>query len=106
MLIANPTKLAAANLPDHARSVGLDMAKFDACVASGIRSRIEQYLQEGTKLSITGTPAIFINGIFMGGSQPAAAFEKVIEDEFSRGAAGSRGSPTATCPLGQQAPRP
>jgi protein-disulfide isomerase len=91
VLIANPTKLAAANLPEHARSVGLDMAKFDACVASGkYRGQIEQDLQEGTRLGITGTPAIFINGIFMGGSQPAATFEKVIEDELSRGAAGSR----------------
>ena len=40
--------------------------------------------QEGRLAGVTGTPAFFINGIPLTGAQPAAAFEKIIDEELAR----------------------
>jgi protein-disulfide isomerase len=84
-LFQDSSKLSSAHLAEHARSIGLDVSTFDACVAAGkYSSSIEADLQDGTRIGITGTPAIFINGIFVGGAQPAAALEKAIDAELAR----------------------
>jgi protein-disulfide isomerase len=92
-LFAIPSRLDSASLNEHARAVSLDVGAFEACVAGGkFVSSIEADLQEGTKIGITGTPAIFVNGVFVGGAQSAAALEKAIDAELMRQAntAGTR----------------
>jgi protein-disulfide isomerase len=84
-LFVQSPKLAADDLKRYAKEIGLDVDKFDACVAGGAQSAaVQKDIDEGTRLGITGTPAFFINGRFLNGSQPLDAFSKVIDDELTR----------------------
>jgi protein-disulfide isomerase len=83
-LLASPS-LAVAKLKELAREVSLDQKKFDACVDGGSkRAAVDSDAQEGRLAGVSGTPAFFINGIPLVGAQPAAAFEKIIEEELAR----------------------
>ena len=35
------------------------------------------------KAGVSSTPGFFVNGVFLSGAQPEAAFEKIIDDELS-----------------------
>src|SRR5437867_2244179 len=60
-LYTAPSKLEPENPAEHARSAGLDEARFRSCVANGkFRTQIEQDLQDGTKAGVVGTPTFFI----------------------------------------------
>ena len=92
LFTASP-KLSADDLKRYATEVGLDGTKFDACVAGGShKAAVQQDLDEGKELGITGTPAFFINGRPLSGAQPLEAFTKVIDDELTRVATLEKGS--------------
>jgi protein-disulfide isomerase len=40
-------------------------------------------LAEGNRVGVSGTPAFFVNGRFLSGAQPFAAFQEAIEDALS-----------------------
>ena len=95
-LFASQAKLDAGALAGYARSVGLDEKQFDSCVAGGkYRGKIEEDVQDGTRIGVGGTPAFFINGVFLSGAQPAAAFEKVIDEELAYAAGEPPAEPSA-----------
>jgi len=55
----NPTGL----FRDLAKAAGADVARYDACMASGrFASRIEFSVQEGLQRNVNGTPTFFVNG--------------------------------------------
>jgi len=84
LLFAGGGKLDSASLLQHAKNASINEGAFRACLDSGkFRTAIEQDLQEGRKLGVTGTPAFFINGIFISGAKSAATFEKIIESELA-----------------------
>jgi protein-disulfide isomerase len=84
-LFANQRALAPANLDQYATELGLDMAKFKACLDSGQRApEIAADMKAGQALGVTGTPAAFVNGRFVNGAQPLDAFAKIIDDELAR----------------------
>jgi len=86
LLFANRSKLDTPALKQYARQMGLDAESFDACVASGKYAvEVAQDFEEGQRAGVSGTPAFFINGIFLNGARPAADFERIIEAELSRG---------------------
>lgn len=91
LLYADGAKLDAGSLAGQARSLGLDGPRFVSCLASGkYRQAVEEDMEAGSKAGVEGTPAFFINGIFLSGSQPARAFEQIIEAELAAAqAAGS-----------------
>jgi protein-disulfide isomerase len=77
-------KLDKASLIEQAKKLGVDDKKFDACLSENkYKDQIEQDVQDGSRAGVSGTPAFFINGIFLQGAQPAAAFEKIIEEELA-----------------------
>jgi protein-disulfide isomerase len=83
-LFADISKLDPKSLAEHARSLGLDGGKFDACLESGkFRPLVERDQQEGAQAGVTGTPGFFINGVALSGAQPAAEFERIIEAELA-----------------------
>lgn len=85
LLFNNQAKLDAASLTDYARSLKLDGAKFEQCLASGkYKGDIERDVQEGIQAGVTGTPAFFINGVFLNGAQSTESFVRVIEEELAR----------------------
>jgi predicted DsbA family dithiol-disulfide isomerase len=54
--------------------------------------RIQEDIEEGNRVGVTGTPGFFINGRLVSGAQPLEAFARVIDDELARIAAAQRGS--------------
>jgi len=84
LLFANFGKLDKAALLEHARSLKLDEARFESCLSSGkYKAEVERDAREGTAAGVNGTPAFFVNGVFLNGAQPAAAFEKIIDEELA-----------------------
>ena len=76
-------------MPDHlrgyAREVGLDLAAFDQCQASGkYRVAVQKDVDEGNRLGVTATPTFFINGRQVTGAQPLEAFSLMIDEELTR----------------------
>jgi protein-disulfide isomerase len=48
---------------DFAKAIGLDLAKYDACVDSQrYAGRIQASAEEGAALGVKGTPSFFVNG--------------------------------------------
>lgn len=82
-LFANQQRLSASDLKQHAANLGLDMAKFNACVDSRkYKAAVDADIAEGNDIGVDGTPAIFINGRMISGAQPFEAFKKVIDEEL------------------------
>src|SRR5262249_6614274 len=73
------------DLKTYAGEVGLDVAKFNECFASGKHAAaVQKDMHEGSRLGIGGTPAFFINGRMVSGAQPLEAFAQIIDDELAR----------------------
>jgi protein-disulfide isomerase len=83
-LYANSPKASADDLKSYAQQIGLNVDSFDHCFASGkYKSSVQQDLNEGVQLGLTGTPTIFINGREISGNQSLAAFEEIIDEELA-----------------------
>jgi protein-disulfide isomerase len=91
-LFTHQDALAATDLPGHAAAVGLDLPRFERCLAGGTYAEdIRRDLAEGQKAGVRGTPSFFL-GIagsdgrsvkaakMLGGAFPYAAFKEVIEE--------------------------
>jgi protein-disulfide isomerase len=84
-LYHNAPKLSPVELKAYAKEMKLDTAAFDQCLASGKhKSAVQQDLNEGAKLGLTGTPTFFINGHEMSGALPLEAFSTVIDEELAQ----------------------
>jgi hypothetical protein len=76
--------LTAEKLIEQAKKLGVDDKKFDAClVENKYKDQVEQDGQDGRNAGVSGTPALFANGIFLSGAQPASAFAKIIDEELA-----------------------
>lgn len=96
-----------------ARELGLDLVRFRADLDSRRhRAQIEADAKDGTALGLSGTPAFFINGRALPGSQPLKAFVDVVDEELARAAAQgvgydalvATGRPTADAPRAEKPP--
>ena len=84
-LYANSPKASADDLKSYAKDVSLNVDSFDRCFASGkYKAVVQQDLNEGAQLGLTGTPTFFINGREISGNQPSEAFEAIIDEELAR----------------------
>ncbi|HEY3585945.1 MAG TPA: thioredoxin domain-containing protein [Myxococcaceae bacterium] len=84
VLFKNQKKLEPADLKAHASEVGMDAQKFDQCLDSGDKKKaVDADQQAGLAAGVGGTPAFFINGIFLNGAQPIDEFKKVIDGELA-----------------------
>jgi protein-disulfide isomerase len=76
--------LAIESLRGYALVLGLDVKKFDECLDGGKeKDKIDSDVAMGTSLGVTGTPAFFVNGRFLGGAFPFANFKEVIDKELA-----------------------
>jgi protein-disulfide isomerase len=83
VLYSNAPRGGPDDLRRYAEQVGLDVPKFQQCVASGAhRAGVQRDMEEGSRLGVTGTPAFFVNGRPLEGAQPLDAFVRVIEEEL------------------------
>ena len=84
-LFANQQKLSVPDLKATALTIGVDAAKFDACLDSGKMAEIvARDMADGQTAGVSGTPALFVNGRFINGAVPYEELAKVINDELSR----------------------
>lgn len=82
-IFANPRDLTAPTLLKHAVAAGVDEKKYSSCVASKkYTARWQKDLAAGEEFGVTGTPAFFVNGRFIGGALPLEAFVQLIEEEL------------------------
>jgi protein-disulfide isomerase len=83
-LFDNQSRLTDADLKQHAASVGLDRAAFNACFdARTFRNDIDDDIAAGAAVGVSGTPSFFINGRQVDGSQPYENFKRVIDEELA-----------------------
>jgi protein-disulfide isomerase len=85
LLFSGPIKLDSGGLLEQAKAVGLNETQFLSCLNTGkFKSAVDADVKAGSRARVSGTPAFFINGVFIGGAQPASVFEKTIDSELAR----------------------
>jgi len=79
-------KLAVSDLKATARRLGIDGKKFDACLDTGrYTEQVQNDQKDGQRVGVTGTPAMFINGVAVdGGAVPLPVLESLIQKELAR----------------------
>ena len=84
-MFTNQAKLAVDDLKGYAKSVGLDAGKFDKCLDSGEKkSAIEEDQKAGSAAGVNGTPAFFVNGVFINGAQPYEEIKQTVDRELGK----------------------
>jgi protein-disulfide isomerase len=84
-LFANQQALQPDLLKKYATEVGMDAAKFNECLdSSKYEAKVQESLAAGTRLGITSTPTVYINGRMINGAQSIDVFQAIIDDELAR----------------------
>ena len=85
LLFANPSKLSDADFKQHAATLGLNTAQFNACVDTHkLKGEVEADTKAGEDAGVNGTPAFYINGRMISGAQPFEVFKKIIDEELAQ----------------------
>lgn len=84
-MFTDQKNLTVDDLKAKAAALSMNASTFATCLDSGKHAAaIQSSLEEGNRLGVDGTPALFINGRYLGGNQPYDAIAKIIEDELLR----------------------
>jgi len=84
-MFGNQGKLGVDDLKGYAKSVGVDASKFDKCLDSGEKKAlVEEDLKAGSAAGVNGTPAFFINGVFINGAQPYEQMKQAVDRELKK----------------------
>jgi predicted DsbA family dithiol-disulfide isomerase len=85
-MFAQQDRLQVRELKALAGRLGLDRERFDACLDAGRHvEQVQQDLAEGSRAGITGTPAVFVNGVELpGGAVPYETVRQAIDRELAR----------------------
>jgi protein-disulfide isomerase len=77
--------LTDADLQRLAQENGLDTTKWESCRKDPtLKDEIAKDEKDGSEVGVTGTPAFFINGIFLNGAQPFEKFSAIIDSELNK----------------------
>jgi protein-disulfide isomerase len=80
LLFANPD----TDLRENAAQLQLDKMQFESCLSSGkYKPLIDEDIEDGLRSGVSGTPSFFVNGIYLAGLQPKAAFKNIIDEELA-----------------------
>ena len=72
-------------LKQYAKEMGMDAAKFDACLDSSRYSeRVRNSVASGAQLGVNSTPTLYVNGRRLEGAQPYEVLASVIDEELAR----------------------
>jgi protein-disulfide isomerase len=86
LIFANQSQMSEAKYVEYAQQIGLDVERFKRDMASDeVKAKVDADVAEASRLGVTGTPGFFVNGRFLSGAQPYAAFEALIDEELGRG---------------------
>ena len=83
-LFANQRALKQENLAAYAQQVGLDIGRYESCLAGdAMAAKVQEDIDAAEALGISGTPAFFVNGIQLSGAKPLSDFVEVIDRELA-----------------------
>ncbi len=84
-LFANAKALSDEQIEGYAKDTGLNMSKWKACYKDNkYRGKILKDQSTAARLGARGTPAFFVNGRFLSGAQPFAAFDNLVGEELKK----------------------
>lgn len=84
LMFAEQRQLTVENLKEKAQRLELDTAPFGQCLDSGkYAAQVQTDLEAGMQAGVTGTPAMFINGIPISGAVPYEQLAQVIDAELA-----------------------
>ncbi len=79
----DPSKLGEENILAIAKELGMDPARFKTDMDSqDCVGFVNADMQELQKFKVSGTPAFFINGKFVGGALPKEGFKQIIDQQL------------------------
>ncbi len=82
-MFSNQAKLAVEDLKSYAKELGLDSTKFEKCLDSGEKkAAVAADQKAGSEAGVNGTPAFFINGVFINGAQPYEQLKETVDREL------------------------
>ena len=83
-IFGNQQEMSPEKYAEYAAELELDIEKYNADLADeSLTKRIDSDAQDAAALLVRGTPGFFINGKFLSGAQPFAAFKQQIDAELS-----------------------
>jgi protein-disulfide isomerase len=72
-------------IEDLAKGVGLDMAKYNACLDSDSqRAKVQSHLEEAERRGVNQTPTFVIGDKMYPGALPYDAFKKLVDDALAK----------------------
>ena len=82
----NQGTLTQDNFEKWAQAAGVkDMAKYKAGLAAHTwAAKVDSDMADARKVNVSGTPAFYINGVFINGAQPFEKFKQVIDAELGK----------------------
>lgn len=81
----NMQAVKSGGFGELANTLGLDMKAFNVCMASGkFAARVEQDMEDGSVVGVTGTPATFVNGRLVSGAISMERLSAMIDEELAR----------------------
>jgi protein-disulfide isomerase len=88
LIFGSQRNLKRDRLRELARSLNLDMARFESDLESpGIAQALRSDHQEGDQMSVSGTPSFLINGEMYSGAMRLEQFQSLIDKALARVAA-------------------
>jgi protein-disulfide isomerase len=84
-MFGNQAKLGVDDLKGYAKAIGVDPAKFDKCLDRGEKKPlVDEDQKAGTQAGVNGTPAFFVNGIFINGAVPYEQIKQTVDRELKK----------------------
>ncbi len=85
LLFQDSSKLKPDDLKAYAAKIGLDGKAFAACLDSGRNFEgLKRDVLDATRVGVTGTPVLFINGRPVTGAVPYEDLARMIDEELKR----------------------
>jgi len=76
--------LGEADLKAHAAALGMDAARFNACVDSHkYKADVDKDMKDANEVGVSATPTFFVNGRPLSGAQPLDVFKRLIDEELA-----------------------
>lgn len=82
-MFADQGNLGVDALKAMGEEIGLDTGAFSECLDSDrYADAVEEDLQEGQRVGVSGTPAMFVNGRMLSGAVPYEEVARVVDEEL------------------------
>lgn len=83
-VFGHPGRVSEADLRGYAAGIGLNAKQFESCLSTEkYKAQVEQDAKAAVDAGVSGTPAIFINGVFFNGLPSVSMLEATINDELA-----------------------